>query len=44
MHVSYEVFTAVTMQNAIFWDIKTQFDLTGDILRLRYRVQSVNAI
>jgi hypothetical protein len=24
-HVRFEVFTAVTMTNAIFWDIKTQF-------------------
>jgi hypothetical protein len=23
--VRYEVFTAVTMKNAVFWDIKTQF-------------------
>jgi hypothetical protein len=25
MYVRYEVFTAVTMKNAVFWDIKTQF-------------------
>jgi hypothetical protein len=23
--VRFEVFTAVTMKNAVFWDIKTQF-------------------
>jgi hypothetical protein len=26
-HVRFEVFTAVTMKNAVFWDIKTQFVL-----------------
>jgi hypothetical protein len=25
LDVTFEVFTAVTMKNAIFWDIKTQF-------------------
>jgi hypothetical protein len=24
-HVRFEVFTAVTMKNSVFWDIKTQF-------------------
>jgi hypothetical protein len=24
-HVRFDVFTAVTMKNAVFWDIKTQF-------------------
>jgi hypothetical protein len=24
-YVRFEVFTAVTMMNAVFWDIKTQF-------------------
>jgi hypothetical protein len=24
-YVRFEVFTAVTMKNAVFWDIKTQF-------------------
>jgi hypothetical protein len=24
-HVKFEVFTAVTMKNAVFWAIKTQF-------------------
>jgi hypothetical protein len=27
MVVKFEVFTAVTMKNAVFWDIKTQFVL-----------------
>jgi hypothetical protein len=26
-HVGFEVFTAVTMKNAVIWDIKTQFVL-----------------
>jgi hypothetical protein len=26
-YVRFEVFTAVTMRNAVFWDIKTQFVL-----------------
>jgi hypothetical protein len=26
-YVGFEVFTAVTMKNAVFWDIKTQFVL-----------------
>jgi hypothetical protein len=26
-HVRFEVFTAVTMKNVVFWDIKTQFVL-----------------
>jgi hypothetical protein len=43
-YVRFEVFTAVTMKNAVFWDIKTQFFLTGDILRLLYRAQPVNAM
>jgi hypothetical protein len=27
IHVRFEVFTAVTMKNAVFWDIRTQFVL-----------------
>jgi hypothetical protein len=34
--VTFEVFTAVTMKNGVFWDIKPQFVLTGDTLRLHY--------
>jgi hypothetical protein len=40
----FDVITAVTMKNVVFWDIKNQFNLTGDTLRLRYRVQPVNAM
>jgi hypothetical protein len=25
LYARFEVFTAVTMKNAVFWDIKTQF-------------------
>jgi hypothetical protein len=39
----FEVFTAVTVKNVVFWDIKSQFVFQGDTLRLRYRVQPVNA-
>jgi hypothetical protein len=35
---------AVTMKNGVFWDIKSSLYLTGDTLRLRYRVQPVNAM
>jgi hypothetical protein len=27
MYVRFEVFTAVTVRNAVFWDIKTKFEL-----------------
>jgi hypothetical protein len=43
-NVKFEVFTAVTMKNGVFWDIKPQLDLTESTLRLRYRVQLVNAM
>jgi hypothetical protein len=42
--VTFEVFTAVTMKNVVFWDIKPSSYLTGDTLCLRYRVQPVNAM
>jgi hypothetical protein len=42
--VRFEGFTAVTKKNAVFWGIKPSSYLTGDILRLRYRLQSVNAM
>jgi hypothetical protein len=42
--VRFEVFTAVTMKNAVFWDIKPSSYFTGDTLRLRYRVKPVNAM
>jgi hypothetical protein len=43
-HVSLGVFTAVTMNSAIFWDIKPSSYFTGDTLHLRYRAQPVNAM
>jgi hypothetical protein len=42
--VKFEVFMAVTMKNAIFWDIKPSSYLTGDTLRLGYTAQPVNAM
>jgi hypothetical protein len=42
--VRLEVFTAVTMKNAVFWDIKPLFVLHRNTLRLRYRVQPVNVM
>jgi hypothetical protein len=38
------VFTAVTMKNVFFWDIKPSSYFTGDILRLCYRDQPANAM
>jgi hypothetical protein len=43
-HVTFEGFAAVTMKNVVFWDIKPSSYFTGDTLRLRYRVQPVNAM
>jgi hypothetical protein len=43
-NVRFEVFTAVTMENVVFWDIKPSSYLTGETLRLHYRVQPVNAM
>jgi hypothetical protein len=42
--VRFNVYTAVTMKNAVFWDIKTCSYLTKDKLRLRFRYQPVNAM
>jgi hypothetical protein len=36
-YVRFEVFTAVTIKNVVFWDIKPSSYLTRDTLRLRYR-------
>jgi hypothetical protein len=41
--VRFEVFTAVTMKNAVLWDIKPSSYFTGETLHLRYRAQPVNA-
>jgi hypothetical protein len=43
IYIRFEVFTAVTMKNAVFWDIKPSSYFTGDTLLLHYRVQPVNA-
>jgi hypothetical protein len=43
-NVRFEVFTAVTMKNDVFWDIKPSSYFTGDTLRLRYRAKPVNAM
>jgi hypothetical protein len=32
------------MKKSVFWDIKPSSYLTGDILRLSYRAQPVNAM
>jgi hypothetical protein len=42
--VRFEVCTALTTKNAVFWDIKPSPYLTGNTLRLRYRAQPVNAM
>jgi hypothetical protein len=42
--VKFEVFTAVAMKNAVFWDIKPSSYLTGETLLFRYRVQPINAM
>jgi hypothetical protein len=42
--VRFDVFTAVTMKNVVFWDIKPSSYFTGDTLRLSYRVQTVNVV
>jgi hypothetical protein len=34
-----EVFTAVTMKNAVFWVLKPSSYLIGDTFLLRYRAQ-----
>jgi hypothetical protein len=40
----FEVFTAVTMKNSVFWYIKPSSYHTWDTLRLRYRAQPVKAM
>jgi hypothetical protein len=45
IYIRFEVFTVVTMRNYVFLYIKKpSLYFTGDILRLRYRAQTVNAI
>jgi hypothetical protein len=43
-YVRFKVFTAVTTQNAVFWDIKPSSYFTGDTLHLRYRTHPLNAM
>jgi hypothetical protein len=42
-YVRFQVFAAVTMKNALFWNIKN-FYLTGDTLLLCYSAQPVNVL
>jgi hypothetical protein len=42
--VRFEVVTAVTMKNVVFWDIKPQFVLHRRHITSRYTVQPVNAV
>jgi hypothetical protein len=42
--VIFEVFTAMTVKNPVFWDIKASSYLTGNTLLLHYRGQPVNAM
>jgi hypothetical protein len=42
--VRFQVFTAVTMKNVVFWDIKPSSYLIGSTLRLRHTGQAVNAM
>jgi hypothetical protein len=43
-NVRFEVFTAVTMKNVVFWDKNSSSYLTRNILLLRSRTQPVNAM
>jgi hypothetical protein len=40
----FEVFTSVSMKYAVLLDIKTQFVLRGNTLRLRYRAQPASVM
>jgi hypothetical protein len=42
--VRFEVFTAVTMKNSVFWDIKPSSYLLGTLLRLCFREQPVHSL
>jgi hypothetical protein len=44
LFVRFEFFTAVAMNNIVYWDKEPSSYLTGDTLRLRYRAQPVNAM
>jgi hypothetical protein len=41
--IRFQVPTAETMKNVVFWGIKSSSYCTEDILRLRYTSQPVNA-
>jgi hypothetical protein len=43
-HVRYEVSTAVTINNTVLWDIKTQFVLQRGHIMSPLRIQPVNVI
>jgi hypothetical protein len=43
-HVRFEVFTAVIIKNAVFWNIKPSSYFTGDTLRLLHIAQPINAM
>jgi hypothetical protein len=43
-NVRFEVFTAVTIMNAVFWDIKTQFVLHRQHIMPPLKSQPVNAM
>jgi hypothetical protein len=42
--VRFEVFSAVTMKNVVFWDIINPVRTSQETLRLRNRAQPVNAM
>jgi hypothetical protein len=42
--VTFEVFTAMTMKNGVFWDINLSSYLAWNTLGLRHRAQPVNAM
>jgi hypothetical protein len=41
-YLRFEAFTAVTMKNVVFWDIKPSSYFTGDTLPPHYRAQPDN--
>jgi hypothetical protein len=43
-YVRLEVFTALTMKNTVFWNLKSSSYLTGDKFHHRYRAQPANAM
>jgi hypothetical protein len=43
-YVGFEVFSAVTVKDVVFWDIKSSLYLTGNTLHFCYGIQPVNAM